>query len=315
VPASSRHSTRRRSTADALPIFVKPQLSKLVKEPPAGPEWLHEIKFDGYRMHARLDHGDVRLLTRTGLNWTKKYPRIAEALRSLPVSQAYLDGELCGVRPDGTTSFNMIQAASDSGNADALVFFLFDLLHTDGEDFIERPLAERKSRLADLLRGVDLPLLYTDHQIGQGPAFYREVCTRALEGVVSKRADAPYVPGDRGLWLKTKCLNREEFIVVDGPIPKARAPMSGPCCWVITMSTVSSSTPAAAAPGSAMPSWSACGAGCSRSALRGCHSTHPRRAQRVLVRRSNCHGFIGCGRSWSSRSRSSPGRMKVCFGR
>jgi len=75
----------------------------------------------------------------------------------------------------------MIQAASDSGNADALVFFLFDLLHTDGEDFIERPLAERKSRLADLLRGVDLPLLYTDHQIGQGPAFYREVCTRALE--------------------------------------------------------------------------------------------------------------------------------------
>jgi bifunctional non-homologous end joining protein LigD len=104
---------------------VKPQLSKLVKAPPDGPEWLHEIKFDDYRMHARLDHGDVRLLTRTGLDWTKKYPRIAEALRSLPASQVYLDGELCGLRPEGTTSFNMIQAASDSGNADALVFFLF----------------------------------------------------------------------------------------------------------------------------------------------------------------------------------------------
>jgi len=158
----------------------------------------------------------------------------------------------------------MIQAASDSGNADALVFFLFDLLHTDGEDFIERPLAERKSRLADLLRGVDLPLLYTDHQIGQGPAFYREVCTRALEGVVSKRADAPYVPGDRGLWLKTKCLNRENLSSSAGPTPKARAPMSGRCCWVITMRTVASSMPVAAAPGSATPSWSACGADCSR---------------------------------------------------
>jgi len=169
----------------------------------------------------------VRLLTRTGLDWTKKYPRIAEALRSLPVSQAYLDGELCGLRPDGTTSFNMIQAASDSGNADALVFFLFDLLHLDGEDIGERPLANRKARLADALRGIELPLLYTDHQAGLGPAFYAEVCKRALEGVVSKRADAPYAPGDRGLWLKTKCLNREEFIVVGWTEPEGSRPYVG----------------------------------------------------------------------------------------
>jgi bifunctional non-homologous end joining protein LigD len=112
VPTRSRRSTHRHQTAAALPAFVQPQLSKLVKETPTGTEWLHEIKFDGYRMHARLDHGDVRLLTRTGRDWTKKYPRIAKALRSLPVSQAYLDRELCGLRPDGTTSFNMIQAAS-----------------------------------------------------------------------------------------------------------------------------------------------------------------------------------------------------------
>ena len=117
----------------ALPTWVKPQLTKLVDQPPDGPDWLHEIKFDGYRMHARLDRGAVRLLTRTGLDWTHKYPAIASALSSLPARQAYLDGELCGIRPDGTTSFSLIQNASDTGNGDALVFFLFDLLHLDGE--------------------------------------------------------------------------------------------------------------------------------------------------------------------------------------
>ena len=86
----------------ALPSWIRPQLTQLVKEPPDGPGWLHEIKFDGYRMHARLDHGAVRLLTRTGLDWTHKYPAIAAAVASLPAGQAYLDGELCGVRPDGT---------------------------------------------------------------------------------------------------------------------------------------------------------------------------------------------------------------------
>src|SRR6266852_8111871 len=105
-----------------LPRWVKPQLYALVNEPPEGSEWLHEIKYDGYRMHARLDHGKAQLLTRTGLDWTHKYPPIAAALSVLPLQQAYFDGELCGVRPDGKTSFNLIQAASDTGNGDALVF-------------------------------------------------------------------------------------------------------------------------------------------------------------------------------------------------
>jgi len=93
----------RRAEATALPGWIKPQLTKLVDAPPEGPEWLHEIKFDGYRMHARLDRGAVRLLTRTGLDWTHKYPAIAAAISSLPSRQAYLDGELCGIRADGTT--------------------------------------------------------------------------------------------------------------------------------------------------------------------------------------------------------------------
>jgi hypothetical protein len=114
-----------RAAAAGLPQWIKPQLTQLVDQAPDGPEWLHEIKFDGYRIHARLDRGAVLLLTRTGLDWTHKYPAIAAAVSSIGARQAYLDGELCGVRPDGITSFSMIQAASDSGNAAALVFFLF----------------------------------------------------------------------------------------------------------------------------------------------------------------------------------------------
>src|ERR1700736_162388 len=143
-------STARR-TAALLPEWIRPQLTQLVQEAPDGPEWLHEIKFDGYRMHARLDRGAVRLLTRTGLDWTPKYPAIAAAVASLGSHQAYLDGELCGVRPDGITSFSMIQNASDTGNAAGLVFFLFDLLYLDGDDLCAQPLQERKARLATLL--------------------------------------------------------------------------------------------------------------------------------------------------------------------
>jgi ATP-dependent DNA ligase len=122
-----------------------------VDEAPQGPEWLHEIKYDGYRMHARLYHGKAQLLTRTGLDWTHKYPAIAGSLSILPVQQAYIDGELCSVRPDGKTSFSLIQAASDTGNAGALVFFLFDLLYLDGEVVSSVPLLERKERLRGLL--------------------------------------------------------------------------------------------------------------------------------------------------------------------
>jgi ATP-dependent DNA ligase len=117
----------------------------VVDVPPQGLEWLHEIKYDGYRMHARPDRGKAHLLTRTGLDWTHKYPPIAAALSAMPARQAYLDGELCGNRPDGKTSFSVIQAASDSGNTDALVFFLFDLLYIDGEVISAAPLHERKS--------------------------------------------------------------------------------------------------------------------------------------------------------------------------
>src|ERR1700739_4428837 len=165
---------RRRSNGDpsALPKWVKPQLCRLVDAPPrGGSDWLHEIKYDGYRMHARLDRGRPPPRTRTGLACTNKSPTIAATVSALPARQAYLDGELCGVRPDGKTSFSLIQTASDAGNADALVFFLFDLLYLDGEVISAAPLLERKERLQQLLSNVGTPLQYSDHQIGRGAEF------------------------------------------------------------------------------------------------------------------------------------------------
>jgi DNA ligase D-like protein (predicted ligase) len=134
---------------------------------------------------------------------------------------------LCGVRPDGITSFSMIQLASDAGNAAGLVFFLFDLLYLDGEDLTARPLIERKERLAGLLAHTSSPLQYSDHHIGLGPAFYEKACPLGVEGIVSKRADAAYIPGNRGLWLKVKCLNREEFVVIGWADPEGARPFLG----------------------------------------------------------------------------------------
>ena len=211
---------QRRNDAAALPEWIAPQLTQLVEAAPRGDQWLHEIKYDGYRMMARLDRGAVKLLTRTGLDWTHKYPAIAKAVAALDARQAYLDGELCGVGPDGITSFNIVQLASDRADAAALVFFLFDLLHLDGEDLRPRPPIERKERLRALLANAGPCLRYSDHVIRRGPALYDQACGVHVEGIVSKRIDAPYTPGNRGLWRKVKCLNRAEFVVVGWTEPE-----------------------------------------------------------------------------------------------
>jgi DNA ligase D-like protein (predicted ligase) len=202
---------------DSPPTWIKPQLAKLIEKAPDGPDWLHELKLDGYRMHARLDAG-VQILTRRGNDWTEKYPAIAKAIAGLPARNAYLDGELCGVLPDGRTAFNLIQNATDTGGG-SLVFFLFDLLHLDGENLMALPLVERKARLASLLNSAPDCLRYNDHQIGHGPAFHRLACEHGIEGIVSKRINGRYEP-DRRSWLKVKCLNREEFVVVGWSDPE-----------------------------------------------------------------------------------------------
>src|SRR5712672_405729 len=210
--------TRTRSPTISPPVWIKPELAALVKAAPEGTDWLHEMKLDGYRMHARLDAGRVQILTRRGNDWTDKYPDIAQAIVGLPAQSAYLDGELCGVLPDGKTAFNLIQNARDNGEG-SLIFFLFDLLFLDGEDLRSLPLVDRKVRLQAFLVGAPESLRYNDHQIGQGPAFHRLACQHGLEGIVSKRIGGRYEP-DRRSWLKTKCLNREEFVVVGWSDPE-----------------------------------------------------------------------------------------------
>jgi bifunctional non-homologous end joining protein LigD len=210
----------RRDQAGALPAFVPPQLTALTETPPESGEWGHELKWDGYRMHARIEGRDVRLLTRTGLDWTAKYPAIVDALRALKVSKAYLDGELCALSEEGLTSFSAMQAATDARSAEGLVFVLFDLLFLDGEDLMAEPLRVRKERLEALLANAPAGLQYSEHHLANGETFYRHACQLGIEGIVSKRLDCPYKPGDRGTWRKIKCLNREEFVVVGWTDPE-----------------------------------------------------------------------------------------------
>src|SRR5829696_7225540 len=217
----------RRAEVGALPDFVPPQLTALTETAPEGGEWVHELKWDGYRMHARIDERSLRLLTRTGLDWTDKYPAIANALPALPVRQAYLDGELCALSEAGMTSFSAMQAATDVRDTEGLVLVLFDLIFLDGKDLTGEPLRVRKERLEALLACAPPGLQYSEHHFVSGETFYRHACKLGIEGIVSKRLDCPYMPGDRGLWRKVKCLNREEFVVVGWTEPEGSRPHLG----------------------------------------------------------------------------------------
>jgi bifunctional non-homologous end joining protein LigD len=152
-------------------------------------------------MHARIDGRDIKLLTRTGLDWSHRYRSTIEALRSLPVKSAYLDGELCALRPDGVPAFSRLQAAMDEGQTGQLVFFVFDLLFLDGERTASLPLTERKERLQQLFARNLGRARYSEHVLTDGPHFREQACKLGLEGVISKRIDRPYDPGDRGIWV------------------------------------------------------------------------------------------------------------------
>ena len=162
---SSRRGKSRRDSP--LPTFIGPQLSQPVEKPPSGPQWLHEIKLDGYRMAARIDNGRVQLLTRTGLDWTDKYPSAIAALANLNVKTAYLDGELCGVDEAGLPTFAHTQAATDGERNVQLVYYAFDLLHLDGRDISGLQLIERKALLEPLLANKP-GLQFNGHEIGDG---------------------------------------------------------------------------------------------------------------------------------------------------
>ena len=209
-----------------LPQFVPPQLSQPVEKPPSGPQWLHEIKLDGYRMAARIESGRAQLLTRTGLNWSAKYPSAVAALSNINVKAAYIDGELCGLDDAGLPSFARTQAATDGESEARLVYYAFDLLHIDGRDVSQMPLIERKTLLERLIVG-QLGLQFNGHETGDGELILKHAGKLGFEGVVSKTIDAPYAPGNRGLWRKAKWLNRQEFVIVGWSDPEGSRPHLG----------------------------------------------------------------------------------------
>jgi bifunctional non-homologous end joining protein LigD len=199
----------------SLPKFAEPCLALLAERPPEGDNWLHEIKFDGYRLMAVIEDGRVRLLTRRGLDWTDRFPGIADALSQLPLSSAILDGEAVVEDENGVSSFSALQdALSEGKQATAAVLFAFDLIYLDGYSLRDVTLEDRKDALEGLLRASRHPALrYSEHVIGYGRAMIENACRLGLEGIVSKRRNAPYRSGRHGEWLKAKCTNREEFVV------------------------------------------------------------------------------------------------------
>ncbi|HEU5092264.1 MAG TPA: non-homologous end-joining DNA ligase, partial [Nitrospira sp.] len=199
----------------ACPEWIKPQLATLVDEVPEGDSWIHELKYDGYRMLCRIDRGAVQLFSRNGREWTKKLSEQTQAAGRLAVNNAWLDGELVALNRDGTMSFQALQNAFDRRKDDQLIYYVFDLLFLNGRDLRSRPLYERKRQLASLLDGLPEggPLRYSDHVLGQGRTVFQTACRRGLEGLIAKQVDSRYVAGRNKHWVKVKCHRRQEFVI------------------------------------------------------------------------------------------------------
>jgi bifunctional non-homologous end joining protein LigD len=197
-----------------LPDFIPPSLATLREEAPSGEGWVHEIKFDGYRMQARLDRGKARLLTRKGLDWTEKFPNVAAAVARLPARSALIDGEIVVEDDHGISSFSALQAALKEHAEDVFVYYVFDLLYRDGRELCDLPLTERKAALERLVgksqRGT---IRLSEHLSDAGKKVLEHACAMGLEGIVSKRADTPYRSGRTDAFIKTKCANDQELVV------------------------------------------------------------------------------------------------------
>jgi len=209
--ASARDDRKGKAKPAVLPEFIEPQLCKSLDRPPSGAGWAHEIKFDGYRVQLRIEDGRASLRTRKGLDWTEKFAAIAEAAADLPDS--ILDGEVVALDSAGQPDFAGLQAALSEGDSSDLIFFAFDLLAQEGEDLRDLPLRERKARLKALM-GEDEPRLrFVDHFETAGDAVLLSACKLELEGIISKRLDAPYRSGRSETWVKAKCRAGHEVVI------------------------------------------------------------------------------------------------------
>jgi bifunctional non-homologous end joining protein LigD len=218
IAKPKQRSSKTRTGMERLLLqYPEVQLATLVDRAPDGAEWLHEIKFDGYRLLGFLSGGTVCLRTRNGKDWPEKFPTIVASVERLKVRNAVLDIEAVVLNKEGKSGFQALQAAlSEGGKPEAIVAYVFDLLHFNGENLTNLPLSRRKEALKGLL--ANLPesggLRYSDHVVGKGPDLFSKVCAMGLEGVVSKKSDSRYVAGRQKLWLKSKCTLRREFIIL-----------------------------------------------------------------------------------------------------
>ena len=199
-----------------MPGAIRPQLAAPVDAPPQGDGWLHEIKYDGYRIAAAIRDANVRLLTRNGNDWTSKFPSIASALSKLPIKEAWLDGEIVSIKEDGTTSFEGLQGALSAGTDEGLVYMIFDIIYYNGYSLEAAPLSDRKLLAAAILSSekVDRGMLrFSQHVEGRGAEFFDNACEWDVEGIISKKKDSPYFQGRTRSWVKVKCLDRQEFVI------------------------------------------------------------------------------------------------------
>lgn len=198
----------------SFPGLIVPQAATLLEKVPAGDEWLHEIKYDGYRMVCRVDAaaGGARFYTRKGYDFTDRLPTLRRAVGRLPLGKAWLDGEIVVFTPEGRSDFHALQNAFRSGRDRGIVYVVFDLMNYEGYDIRSAPLVERKALLAELIPPTG-EVRYVEHIVGQGEEFYQAACSRQLEGILSKQADSEYQSQRTRSWVKVKCAQRQEFVV------------------------------------------------------------------------------------------------------
>lgn len=214
--AHTKHVARRpraRRGGGKLPAFRKPQLATLVDHVPAGSQWIQEIKFDGYRALIAAAGGEVKIYTRSGLDWTERFAPVAEAVAALDLPAVLIDGEITSADASGNPSFSALQKAL-KGEGGTLELFAFDLLSLDGEDLTALSTVERKTRLAGLLPADDPVIHYSEHVVGAGEQLFEAMCRAGQEGIIAKKADAPYRGERTSNWLKVKCTRRQEFVIV-----------------------------------------------------------------------------------------------------
>ena len=203
-----------------LPAQLKPELATLVDSAPEG-QWSYEIKFDGYRIMARIDHDQVQLFTRNGHDWTHKLPQQAEALAALGLESAWLDGEMVVANEHGVPDFQALQNAFEAGRSGNILYYLFDLPYLNGVDLREVPVEERRAALATILGAQKNPLLRYSEAFDETPdALLNSACQMQMEGLIGKRLGSPYVSRRSGDWIKLKCKHRQEFVVVGYTDPK-----------------------------------------------------------------------------------------------